>query len=224
ALAVVSVNKNGVIDVQDWVVGEVGDEKFPARERFLEFPVRFFLISPAVQKKHSRISRPEICDPAQSDVSLHQPSLRLAHFPQIAIAGENDPLFRRQWIVPWRFARHRANALMHLAFVQSRRIRIEPRELVKLLNGPRHDETAARIAVRFFPFKEIVVGNDFSLFVGEHGCIREGESVAVIIETCGRAGFRSGGSKKNYCKTCARSIRQWTDWLRRTIPSSHPQL
>jgi hypothetical protein len=70
-VAIVSVNENGVIDVQDWVVGEVVDEKFPARERLLEFRVGLFLISPVVQIKHPEISRPEISDAAQSNVSLH---------------------------------------------------------------------------------------------------------------------------------------------------------
>ena len=74
---------------------------------------------------------------------------------------------------------------MQLAPVYERRVRIEPGELVKLLDGPGHDETAAGIAVRFFPLKEIVVRNDFSLFVGKYSCVRECEGVAVITETRG---------------------------------------
>src|SRR5713101_2379185 len=90
-----------MIDVEDWIVGEVGDEKLAAGERLLQLFVRLFLIIFAVQIKHPEIPRPEISDPAETDVSLHEPGVRLTHFAQIAITGNDDPLFRRQWIVPW---------------------------------------------------------------------------------------------------------------------------
>src|SRR5260370_22225906 len=123
------------------MVREIGDEEFATGECFLELFVRFLLIIFAVQIKHARIAEPQIGDPAKSDVSLHEPGLRLTYFAQIAITGNDDPFFRRQWIVPWRLARDRANALMKLALIQGRRFRIEPRELVKLLDRPGHDKT-----------------------------------------------------------------------------------
>src|SRR5207302_11481979 len=112
-----------------------------------------------------------------ADISLHQPDVRLTHFAQIAITGKDNAFFRRQWIVPWRFARDRSNAFMELALVYERRVRIEPGELVKLLDGPGHDETAAGIAGRVFPLKEIVVRKDFFLFVCKYCCCFEIEGV-----------------------------------------------
>jgi len=87
--------------------------------------------------------------------------------------------------VPWGFTRDRSNAFMQLALIQERRVRVEPGELVKLLDGPVHDETAAGVSVRLFPLKEIVVRNDFSLFIGKYGCVRECEGVAGVTETRG---------------------------------------
>ena len=75
---------------------------------------------------------------------------RLAQLAQIAVAGENNALFRRQCRMPRRVASDRADSFDQFIVVHRRRVRIKPGELVKLDDGAAHDKAAPRVALRFF--------------------------------------------------------------------------
>src|SRR5207245_10712222 len=93
--AIMFVNKDGVIDVENWEIGEIRDEKLAAGESLFQLLVGFRLIIFAVEIKHPPISGPEISDPAQSNVALQQSRVGRAQLAQIAISGNYDPPFRR---------------------------------------------------------------------------------------------------------------------------------
>jgi len=67
----VRINDHGVIDMQRGKIGEKGNEKVAAPESTLEFLVRLFLITFAVQIEHSAIAGPQISRPPEPDIPLH---------------------------------------------------------------------------------------------------------------------------------------------------------
>ena len=75
---------------------------------------------------------------------------------------------------------------MQFVLVQLRSVRFKTRELVKLLDGAGHDETATRVMMT----ELVLVRNDAAILIRKHGPIGEGERVTVIIETVSRAGVR----------------------------------
>jgi len=94
------INENGVIDVENREIRQISDEEFVTRERLLEQGLGLHLIIFIVEIKHSHISWAQIDNPANADVSLHQSRIRRAELAQIAITGNDDPLFRREGVVP----------------------------------------------------------------------------------------------------------------------------
>ena len=84
-----------MIDVQNRKVREIGNEEFVACERSLKLFVRFRLIILVVQIEHSDISRPQIDDPTEADIPLHQSHFILTELPKIVVTRNHDPLFQR---------------------------------------------------------------------------------------------------------------------------------
>src|SRR5215471_16097473 len=186
SVPIVSVDEDGMVDVENWKIREVGDEKFATRKRSLQFFMGFHLIIFVVKVKHADVTWAQISNPAQTDVPLHQKRLGRAQFAQISIPGYYDPLFRRQWSGPGRFACNGANAFAELLLIQFRRVRFKARELIKLRDGAGHHETAARVVVA----ELVLVRNDVAVLIRKHGPVGEGKRIAVILETISRTTSR----------------------------------
>jgi predicted alpha/beta superfamily hydrolase len=70
ALALVLVNQNGVVDVQNRKIRKIRNEEIAPSHGSLHQLVLFFLITVTVQKEHPKISNPQVSGPAMSDISF----------------------------------------------------------------------------------------------------------------------------------------------------------
>src|SRR5437867_6572979 len=144
--------------------------------------MHFFLIPGTTLIKHAEVADANVSRPTAADGLLYHRLTRFAHFAQGCIAGKNNALIFRQWLAPGRAAHDRAHPSPQATIIQRLTVWIEPRELMKLHRGTRHDEAAPRVTVGWIFFLRRRAQKRDALVVFEHRRVREREGVAIEIK------------------------------------------
>src|SRR5207244_7106793 len=86
------IYQDGVIDGETGESSKKATKQLPTRQGCIQTCVSLLLIPGAWLKNHAGIADSEITQPAMTDVQLHKFAMRLAHFPQVFVARENNSL------------------------------------------------------------------------------------------------------------------------------------